>query len=80
MIRIRVELSDPLGNRSSLEVEAQNIERALDKISASYPGCETRVVFPIDPEGFFEGGAPVGRPSSPRKRGSVLHEPWSRPR
>ncbi len=53
MIRIRGEVSDPGGNRSSLEVEAQNIARALEQVSASYPGCKTRVVFPIDPEGFF---------------------------
>ncbi len=53
MIRIRVELSDPGGNRSSLEVEAKSIKRALEQVSASYPGYEARVVFPIDPEGFF---------------------------
>ena len=59
MIRIRVELSDPGGKRSSLEVEAESIRRALQQVSASYPGWEARVVFPIDPEGFFVGGAPV---------------------
>jgi hypothetical protein len=59
VIRIRVEFSDPGGNRSSLEVEAQNIEQALEQVSAIYPGREVRVVFPIDPEGFFVGGAPV---------------------
>ena len=59
MIRIRVELSDPGGKRSSLEVEAESIRRALQQVLASYPGWEARVVFPIDPEGFFVGGAPV---------------------
>jgi CTP:molybdopterin cytidylyltransferase MocA len=59
VIRIRVELSDPGGNRSSLEVEAKSIKRALEQVSASYPGWEARVAFPIDPEGFFVGGAPV---------------------
>jgi mannose-1-phosphate guanylyltransferase len=59
VIRVRVELSDPGGNRSSLEVEAQSIERALERVSASHPGYEARVVFPIDPEGFFVGGAAV---------------------
>ncbi len=57
MIRIRVEVSDPGGNRSSLEVEAQNIERALQQVSARYPAYEAKVVFPIDPEAFFVGDA-----------------------
>ena len=59
MIRIRVELSGPGGNRPSLEVVAQNIKLALEQVSASYPGREARVVFPIDPECFFVGGAPA---------------------
>ena len=59
MIRVRLELSDPGGNPSNLEVEAKSIERALEQVSASHPSCKARVVFPIDPEGFFVGGAPV---------------------
>ena len=59
MIRIRVEFSDPGGNCFSLVVEAQNIERALEQVSVIYPGREVRVVFPIDPEGFFADVAPV---------------------
>jgi hypothetical protein len=57
MIRVRVELSDAGGNRSSLEVEANSIERALEQASANYPDWVARVVFPIDPEAFFVGDA-----------------------
>ena len=59
MIRVHVEVSDRAGNRSSLEVEAESIERALQQVSARYSGWEARVVFPIDPEDFFAGGAPA---------------------
>jgi mannose-1-phosphate guanylyltransferase len=59
VIRVRVELSDGAGNRSGLEVEAESIERALRQASVSSPGWEARVVFPIDPEGFFVDGAPA---------------------
>jgi hypothetical protein len=57
VIRVQVELSDAGGNRSRLEVEAKSIERALEHVFASYPGWEARVVFPIDPEGYFVGDA-----------------------
>jgi hypothetical protein len=57
VIRVRVEVSDRAGTRSSLEVEAKSIEQGLEQVSASYPGWEVRVVFPIDPEDFFVGGA-----------------------
>ena len=57
MIRIRVELNDSGGNRSSLKIEAKSIERALEQVLASYPGWEARIVFPIDPEDFFVGDA-----------------------
>jgi hypothetical protein len=59
VIRVRVEVSDRAGNRSNLEVEAESIERALRQASARYSGWEARVVFPINPEGFFAGGAPA---------------------
>ena len=58
MIRVRVEVSDRAGNHSGLEVEAESIEWALRQASVSYPGWEARVVFPIDPEGFFVRGVP----------------------
>jgi hypothetical protein len=34
-------------------VRAQSIERAVSVVRGSYPGCDIRVKFPIDPEGFF---------------------------
>jgi hypothetical protein len=36
-------------------VRAQSIERAVGIASARYPGKEVRVLFPIDPEKFFDG-------------------------
>ena len=70
MIRVRVEVSDSGGNRSSLEVEAESIVRALEQVSASYPGWEARVVFPIDPEDFFLGGAPAAIGTEEARRGA----------
>jgi mannose-1-phosphate guanylyltransferase len=57
VIRVQVEVSNRAGERSSLEVQAESIERAVHQVLASYPGWEARVVFPIDPEGFFVGDA-----------------------
>jgi mannose-1-phosphate guanylyltransferase len=57
VIRVQVEVNNRAGDRSSLEIEAESIERALEQVLASYPGFEARVVFPIDPEAFFVGGA-----------------------
>ena len=34
-------------------VRAQSIERAASVVRGSYPGCEIRVKFPIEPEGFY---------------------------
>lgn len=37
-------------------VRAGSIERALDLARARYPGSEVRILFPIDPEAFFDRG------------------------
>jgi hypothetical protein len=34
-------------------VWAENIVRALSLVRGRYPGCEARVLFPIEPEAFF---------------------------
>jgi hypothetical protein len=48
-------------------VGAESIERALGLASKSYPGCEAKVIFPINPEAFFAEGSA----SSP---GTILPE------
>jgi hypothetical protein len=43
VIRVQVEVSNRAGERSSLEVQAESIERAVHQVLASYPGWEARV-------------------------------------
>ncbi len=59
MIKISVEVrSGPAHFRAG--VWAESIEQALSLVKARYPGGETRVVFPIEPEAFFVvGGGPA---------------------
>ncbi len=37
-------------------VVAESISRALRLVQDRYPGAETRVVFPLDPDSFFAAG------------------------
>jgi hypothetical protein len=47
-------------DRFRAHVRAESIERALRLIAGRYPGGETKVVFPIEPETFFvDGTAPA---------------------
>jgi mannose-1-phosphate guanylyltransferase len=66
VIRVQVEVSGPAGDHSNLEVQAESIERAVHQALARYPGCEARVVFPIDPEAFFVGAAATIRAETQR--------------
>lgn len=34
-------------------VWAESIDRAVRLVGVRYPGCEARVLFPIEPEAFF---------------------------
>ena len=45
-------------------VQAESISRAVSIVKGRHPGRNVRVVFPIDPEGFFLGGSQKteGRP------------------
>jgi hypothetical protein len=45
-------------------VQAESISRAVSLVKGRHPGRDVRVVFPIDPEGFFLGGSKEteGRP------------------
>ncbi len=53
MIKISVEVRSD-ATRSRMVVRAKSIMRAVSIASAHYPGSEVRVLFPIDPETFFD--------------------------
>lgn len=55
MIKVVVEVYKEPGC-STVSVEAETLLEALRIARESYPGGEVRVVFPIDPEGFFLSG------------------------
>lgn len=60
MIRVSVEVRR--GDISyRVAVQARSIRRALEILGGRNPGCELRVVFPIDPESFFVRGEGVER-------------------
>ena len=52
MIRISVEVRSGAAF-SSVAVQARSIEQALRIARARYAGHEVKVLFPIDPEAFF---------------------------
>ena len=52
MITVSVEVRDGASART-LRVSAGSVSRALELCGADRPGREARVLFPIDPEGFF---------------------------
>jgi hypothetical protein len=52
MVRVSIEV-DTCAARFALTVRAESIGRALGLAEALYPGADARVVFPIEPEGFF---------------------------
>ena len=48
------------GGRFRARVWADSIEQAVRLAGSRYPGCEARVLFPIEPETFFgKDEAPV---------------------
>ena len=52
MVKVSIEVRDGAVH-FNVSVKAQSIERAVRVVRGSYPGCDIRVKFPIDPEGFF---------------------------
>ena len=52
MVRVFIEV-DSGAARFGLTVRAETIVRALGLAEALYPGADARLVFPIEPEGFF---------------------------
>ena len=61
MVKVSIEVHNGAA-LFEVAVSAQSIERAASVVRGSYPGCDIRVKFPIDPKGFF-----VGQPA-PRMR------------
>lgn len=61
MIRVTVQVASGSA-RFKVAVRAENIRRALEFVEGNNPGCEARVAFPIDPDGFFVG-EPVETPA-----------------
>jgi hypothetical protein len=56
VIRISVVLTRGAA-RYRVAIQAQSIGRALEIVEGQNPGCQARVVFPIDPEAYFVRGA-----------------------
>jgi hypothetical protein len=52
VIRIDVEVGSG-GGIFKAAISAESIARAVGLARARYPGSDIRVLFPIDPEGFF---------------------------
>lgn len=56
MVRVRIEVSDST-TRLLVVVLAGTIEQAVDHVNDRYAGRDVRVVFPLEPNGFFVRGA-----------------------
>ena len=52
MVRVSIEVDTGVA-RFRLTVRAESIARALGLAEALHPSADARVVFPIEPEGFF---------------------------
>ena len=52
MVKVSIEVHNGAA-LFEVAVRAQSIERAASVVRGSYPGCDIRVKFPIDPPGFF---------------------------
>jgi len=55
MIKVSVEVREGAA-RFRVGVQADSINRAVSIMKGRHPGSDVRVVFPLDPEGFFVGG------------------------
>ena len=52
MVKVSIEVHNGAA-LFEVALRAQSIERAASIVTRSYPGCDIRVKFPIDPPGFF---------------------------
>jgi hypothetical protein len=55
VIKVSLEVRDA-GDDFLVYVWAGSVVRAVDLVSACYPGCEVRLLFPINPDAFFAQG------------------------
>ena len=56
MIKVSVEVREGAA-LFRVAVQAESIGRAVSVIKGRHPDRDVRVVFPIDPEGFFPAGS-----------------------
>ena len=54
MVKVSVEVRSGVA-RFQAGVHAQSIRKALSMVGGRYPRGAVKVVFPIEPEGFFSG-------------------------
>jgi hypothetical protein len=53
VVRVSIEV-DSGAARFGFAVRAESIRQALSIAETLYPGADARVIFPIEPEGFFD--------------------------
>lgn len=56
MVRVSVEVDDGAA-KFRVTVQAESIRRALEIAGDGKPGRNVRVIFPLDPEAFFDQGS-----------------------
>ena len=54
VIRVSVEIRG-IAACFKADVCAESVVQAVDLADACFPGCEARLLFPIDPDAFFAG-------------------------
>jgi hypothetical protein len=59
MIRVSMEVREGTALSRAM-VQAESIREAVNITRRRYPGCDVRVMFPIDPEDFFIEGPAQG--------------------
>jgi hypothetical protein len=52
MVKVSIEVYSKTA-RFAVAVQAHSIQQALSIVAAHHPGSVARVMFPIEPEGFF---------------------------
>ena len=60
MVRVRIEVECGGAGTTTLGVQAESILRALEVAGEQNPDCALSVVFPLDPDTFFEWDSPEG--------------------
>jgi len=60
LIKVSVEVSGVAGSFRA-DVWAESVVQAIDLVNARHPGCEAKVLFPIDPDTFLAKGSTRGK-------------------